>query len=105
MTTPTDSDRSLLTVVASMKAKPGKEAELREALENLVAPSRSDDGNVNYDLHQGANDSSVFYLYEKWRSAEQLDAHLQTPPLTAFVERTGELLDGELHIQRLKRIA
>jgi quinol monooxygenase YgiN len=95
----------LLTVIASMKAKPGKEGELREALEALVSPSRSDDGNVSYDLHQGADDPSMFYLYENWRSAEQLDAHLQTPPLQDFVSRTGKLLDGELHIQRLKRIA
>lgn len=104
MSTPTDDDRSLLTVVASMKAKPGKEAALREALEGLIAPTRAEEGNVNYDLHQGVQDSAVFYLYENWRSAEDLDAHLQTPPLTAFVQRLDELLDGELHIERLQRI-
>lgn len=105
MTTPTDDNRNLLTVIASMKAKPGKEQELQQALEGLIAPTRTEEGNVNYDLHQSVTDPKVFYLYENWRSSEQLDAHLQTPPLTAFVERSGDLLDGDLHIERLQRIA
>ena len=36
MPTPTDDDRSLLTVIASMRAAPGKRDELRSALEELV---------------------------------------------------------------------
>ena len=40
MTTPTDTRRDLLTVIARMHAKPGKEQELREALQGrrLVPP-------------------------------------------------------------------
>lgn len=38
MPTPTDDRRDLLTVIAHMKAKPGKEEELRAALEALVEP-------------------------------------------------------------------
>ena len=39
MTTPTDDRRDLLTVIAFMKAAPGKEDELRRELEALVAPT------------------------------------------------------------------
>ena len=39
MTTPTDNRRDLLTVIARMHAKPGKEQELREALEALIEPT------------------------------------------------------------------
>jgi len=35
MTTPTDNRRDLLTVIARMHAKPGKEQELREANKSL----------------------------------------------------------------------
>ena len=41
-----------LTVVAQIKAKPGKESQVRQELLSLVAPSRQDDGCLNYDLHQ-----------------------------------------------------
>ena len=105
MPTPTDDRRDLLTVIASMRAKPGKEQALREALEALIAPTSKEDGYVNYDLHQGADDPAVFFFYENWESAQALDAHLATPHLVEFVAKMGDLLDGDLQISRLQRIA
>ncbi len=105
MPTPTDERRDLLTVIASMRAKPGKEQALREALEALIAPTVKEDGYVNYDLHQGVEDPAVFFFYENWESGEALDAHLAAPHLVAFVGRMGDLLDGGLQVSRLRRIA
>ena len=64
MSTPTDDRRDLLTVIAYMKAAPGKEAELKTALEALIAPTSQEDGYVNYDLHQGVEDPATFFFYE-----------------------------------------
>ena len=106
MTTPTTDRPELLTVIASMRANPGKEQELRSALEALVEPTSREDGFVNYDLHQAVHDPAVFYLYENWESEDSLDAHLAAPHLTAFADRLDELLtDAGLNIVRLKRIA
>jgi quinol monooxygenase YgiN len=106
VTTPTDNNPELLTVIASMRAKPGKEAELRTALESLVEPSKADPGNVNYDQHQGTDDPTVFYFYENWESAELLLAHLQSPQLQETVGKAiSELVDGEVTITQLRRIA
>ena len=105
MPTPTDDRRDLLTVIASMRAKPGKEQALRDALESLVEPTSKEDGYVNYDLHQGVEDPAVFFFYENWESGEALDAHLATPHLVEFVGVMGDLLDGELSISRLRRSA
>ena len=107
MTTPTDTNRDLLTVIARMHAKPGKEQELRDALAALVEPTSKEKGYVNYDLHQGVEDPGWFFFYENWESAEDLDAHLQAPHLVEFAGRLGELLDerGPLVIERVRRIA
>jgi quinol monooxygenase YgiN len=106
MTTPTDSNPNLLTVIAHMRAKPGKEAELRRELEALVEPTSKEDGFVNYNLHVSHEDAGVFYLYENWESGEKLDAHLQAPHLVRFAGMLGDLLDENgLTIQRLQRIA
>lgn len=106
MTTPTDANPNLLTVIAHMKAKPGKEAELRRELEALVGPTSKEDGYVNYNLHVSREDDGVFYLYENWESGEKLDAHLQAPHLVRFAELLPDLLDENgLTIQRLQRIA
>lgn len=105
MSTPTDDRPDLLTVIAHTRAKPGREQDLREALIALVEPTSQEAGFVNYDLHQGAEDPAVFYLYENWESAEALDAHLAMPHLDQFVAVMDDLIDGGLHINRLRRIA
>ena len=90
-----------------MTAKPGKEGELRCALESLVTTTASEDGNVNYDLHVAEDDPATFFFYENWESGAKLDAHLGAPHLVEFAGRLDDLLVGGadgLVIQRLKRI-
>jgi quinol monooxygenase YgiN len=105
MSIPTDENRELLSVVATMRAKAGKEQELRELLESLIEPTRAEDGNHTYALHQGAQDPAVFVFYENWTTQGHLDAHLGTPHLQAALPRIPELLDGDLVITPLQRIA
>jgi quinol monooxygenase YgiN len=106
MTTPTDTRRDLLTVIARMHAKPGREQELRDALVALVEPTSREKGYVNYDLHQGVEDPGWFFLYENWESAADLDAHLAAPHLVEFAGRLDDLLDESgLVIERVRRIA
>ncbi len=105
MPTPTDERRDLLTVIAHMRARPGKEQELRDALVSLVEPTSQEAGYVNYDLHESVEEPGVFFFYENWESPEHLDAHLAAPHLERFVAVMDDLLDGGLHITRLRRIA
>ena len=106
MPTPTDDRRDLLTVIAYMRAAPGKRDELRQALEALVEPTSQEKGYVNYDLHQSLEDPDRFLLYENWESGEDLDAHLAAPHLRDFAARIPELLDESgLTVNRVRRIA
>jgi quinol monooxygenase YgiN len=107
MATPTDTNRNLLTVIARMRAKAGKEQELRNALVALIEPTSKEKGYVNYDLHQGVEDPRWFFFYENWDSAEDLDTHLQAPHLVEFAGRLDELIDesGPMVIERVRRIA
>jgi len=95
---------SLLTVVAHIHAKPGKEEELRGALLALVAPTRVEDGCVQYDLHVNTESPGKFVFYENWTSKAHLDAHLATPHLKAFGDRRAELVE-EMQILTFTRIA
>jgi quinol monooxygenase YgiN len=104
--TPTDERRDLLTVIAYMKAAPGKESDLKAALEALIEPTRKEPGYVNYDLHQALDDPGTFFFYENWESGDDLDDHLAAPHLERFVDVMGDLLDENgLTITRLRRIA
>lgn len=106
MTTPTDDNRDLVTVIAHMKAAEGKEDELRDALEALVEPTSQEEGCVNYDLHESSEEPGRFFFYENWESGTHLDAHLGAPHVQDFAARVGDLVDGGgLSVNRVRRIA
>lgn len=81
-----------LTVVAHVRAKPGKEAELEKALLGLVEPTAAEDGCINYDLHRETDDASHFVFYENWTSRAALERHLAAPHIQAVLARAEELL-------------
>lgn len=80
-----------LTVVVALKAKPGREAEVRQVLLALIAPTRQEPGCLNYDLHQAVGDPATFLFHENWTSKQHLDDHLARPHLQALLARADEL--------------
>lgn len=94
-----------LSVVAHLKAKPGKEDDLRRVLLTLIEPTRVEDGCIQYDLHVHATDPGRFVFYENWTSREHLDRHLASPHLSAAVASAGDLLAEPPSIETYWRIA
>lgn len=94
-----------VTVVARFKARPGMEETLRRELLALIDPTTAENGCINYDLHQSADDKALFMFYENWLSREDLDDHLQMPYLQAFLARTDELLAEPAEISLWKMIS
>ena len=81
-----------LTVVATFKAQPGKEALLRQELLALVPTTRQEPGCINYDLHQATDNSGQFLFHENWTSKQHLDDHLARPHLQALLAKLPELV-------------
>jgi quinol monooxygenase YgiN len=95
----------LLSVVAELKARPGKEDELRQLLLSLIEPTHAEEGCVQYDLHVHTGDPGRFVFYENWTSREHLDRHLSSPHLTTAVGAAGDLLAEPPRIETYWRIA
>lgn len=93
-----------LTVIAKIVAKPDTIETVKQELLALVAPSRTDEGCVNYDLHQSIDDPAVFVFHENWTSKAMLESHLQTPHLSAFAAKAGGLLAQPLEIIQCEMI-
>lgn len=87
-----------VTVLANIKAKPGMEDKVREAVMNLVVPTRKEAGCINYDLHVSIDDKSRLMLYENWRSKKDLDEHLAMPYLQDFIGKSDDLLAEPLEV-------
>ncbi len=81
-----------LTVIAHVRARPGKEEPTKQALSALCRPTRAEKGCINYDLHQSIDDPALFAFHENWICKDDLDVHLQSAHIQAFFKRIDELL-------------
>lgn len=84
---------SQLTLVATIKAKADAQDQISQALHDLLAPTRAEDGCINYDLHRSIDDPSLFVLYENWASKALWERHMQSPHLQAYQAITNGLVD------------
>ena len=94
-----------LSFVAKMKAKPGKEGELREALLSLVPPTHAEPGCVQYDLHQSIEDPALFVFYENWTGERALGEHLKSSHVQTALARALGSLAAPPEFYRLKKIS
>ena len=82
-----------VTLTASVKARPGQEDAVKEALLSLVEPTRKEPGCLLYNLHQSKADPTQFMFYERWASQEALDAHGKTPHMRALGAKLKDRTD------------
>lgn len=87
-----------LTLAVILEAKPGKEVELREALTALLAPTRLEDGCIDYEFHLDPQNPGRFMFYENWESREQWDAHMETDHIKGFIEIAGDLIANDVDL-------
>lgn len=90
-----------LTVIAKLIAKPGKESELRKALQGLVGPTRQEAGCIKYDLHESNEKPGLFIFYETWIGTEALADHFKTPHIIDIQRKTKDLLLEPMELHQL----
>jgi quinol monooxygenase YgiN len=80
-----------IIMTVGFQARPGKELELREALTDVLAPTRNEEGCLFYDLHIAADDPSKFLFHESWASDTHHEAHDRTPHIQQLRARLKEI--------------
>ena len=80
------------TVMVVLDALPGKESELEAALQDVVAPSRSEASCLEYRLHKSIENPAQFMLFENWVSKEKHAEQFDKP----YIKVLGAKLEGLL---------
>lgn len=93
-----------LTAIAIIRAKSGKNEMLRDALRDLVAPTRTEAGCVEYIAYELPATPSVFHVYETWADAGALDFHRATPWFGAFLKKLPDIAEGSVELVVMKPI-
>lgn len=83
-----------LTVVAHVAARSDKIGLVKAELEKLVDITRSEEGCLQYDLHQDNERPAHFMFYENWESREFWQAHMSNQHLKDYRAAT----DGAVEV-------
>ena len=80
-------------VIAELKAKPGKEAELRAVFTALAEKSRANEpGCKSYVLLEVLSEPGHFYSFETWADRAVFDSHMASAHVKEALPRFGELI-------------
>ncbi len=94
----------MLGVVATLKVKPGMEAEFEKVARELVAKvNANEQGCKLYALHK-AETPGTYVFMERYTDQAAVDAHRATEYFKALGRKMGEYTDGRPEVLRLKEV-
>ncbi|WP_441243394.1 putative quinol monooxygenase [Tardiphaga sp. 768_D3_N2_1] len=89
------------SVVAQVRAKPGKEDALRAATLPLIDLVRADPKNLVYFLQEDRTKPGHFIFYEIFASQADFDAHNAMPYVQDWFAKLPELAEGGVEVMRM----
>lgn len=92
-----------IVIMSVLTSKPGMKDNLNKVLQQMVAPSRKEEGCITYDLHQSLDDPGTFTFYEVWESDKAIQAHIVSEHYKAYKEHVDELVEMR-HVYRLRKV-
>ncbi|WAJ36934.1 putative quinol monooxygenase [Pseudomonas sp. GOM7] len=81
-----------IAIFASIHAKPEHRNAVLQALQQMVSASRSEPGNLRYDLFERDGAPGTFDLYELYVDHEAVEAHRQSAHYADYRQRTAAWL-------------
>ncbi|MGH1538996.1 MAG: putative quinol monooxygenase [Arenicella sp.] len=95
---------SKLTIVANIKANEDKVELVKTELLKLVETTRSEQGCINYDLHQDNENPAHFLFFENWQSRELWQQHMGNTHLKDYLTATEGAV-AEFTLNEMTQIA
>ncbi len=97
--------KGAVTVVAFVRARAGKEAELVRATEALVPKVRQEAGNLLCQAHRGLDGPGILVFYEIFESAAAFEAHKAAPHTMQWSTDIQPLAAGPVELTLLEALA
>ena len=92
----------MITVLAKLTAQPGKEAEMRAALEAMVAEvDAKEPGVLKYTMHTVEAEPTVFWMIEEYADEAAFAAHGTTDHMKSFAMGMREIAASRPEVIRV----
>lgn len=84
--------RAMILIAAEMTAAPGRRAEMMQALEAMLAPTRAETGCLDYRLFVDVEHDDKVLFFERWVDEAAIDAHFASPHFQHLTDIIPELV-------------
>jgi quinol monooxygenase YgiN len=81
----------MLAILAKIVLDAGSTEAYIQAADSIMEPTRHEHGCTHYAFARDVEDPNVVWITEEWDSEQDLQNHLQSPHITAFLEHTRSL--------------
>jgi quinol monooxygenase YgiN len=90
-------------VIARAVARKGKEDQLKELLQGMLAPTRAEPACRLYELYE-SGERGRFYFYEWWENQAALEQHVASPHYKRLASIVPDLLEEPFEVNILKEV-
>lgn len=88
----------MIIVSGTIVMNPDRVERATELTAELVAATREEPGNIEYEFFSALDDPGRFHLHEAWESQEAIDAHSASAHLATFFGAAAELEISKVEI-------
>ncbi len=91
-------------VFVRLHAREGEESAVEEALREVAAGSREEEGCLGFEMFRGVRDRRMFYIHSRWADAAAFARHAELAHTVRFLGRVDALLDQAREVTRTERM-
>jgi quinol monooxygenase YgiN len=88
-----------LALIVRFRVRTGAGKRIEEAFAQASAHTAGEAGAMSYQLHREPDNPDAFLVYERWRSLDDLEAHLRMPYIAALRAKIDAVMEGEPKFQ------
>jgi quinol monooxygenase YgiN len=74
----------MLVVAGTITLDPAQRAEAEAAFDEMRAATLAEPGCISYEAYADRTDPGTMFIFERWKSQQDLDAHFATPHMAEF---------------------
>lgn len=102
---PEEALRTEFAMLVTFQVKPQYREVLEKLLREDVIQARKEEGNLSMHLYRAKDTPYTYFLFERWKHQQALDAHFEKPYTKAILELSEEALNTPMDILFLNDLA
>lgn len=94
----------MIALIAKLPVKPERLQDAIDLIKPFIEKVSEEKGTLSYTLNQDKSDPNTLVILERYKDAEALKYHGQTPHFKDFSSQIGNLLSGKPAISHLEEL-